>query len=295
MQRSASCWAPTSAGRGSHWSPGRAREKVGAVWGTPGPRQEGCVAQGAGRGAETVCVHTSVCLRMSVGAVPRAWLCVCVSSLHSLAWAGLGPYWGATQVDGAYYLGGEWPCSGPLPFIPHSPWRNVSTGWSLWFASASIWVQAGVGSEVSLWLRLGGGAGTVMGVRGQSALEQRTGESSATPLPLPLAEPRWAPGRHEAARCCSQDQVGTPARPEALGAGDHGHSQKPRVPSPENAERDRGLETPARPLLQPPFSLSPLPSTLLPSLTLTPFPTLWPSSMLPKCLSVFPLSFSFSY
>lgn len=67
------------------------------------------MAQGAGRGAETVCVHTSVCLRMSVGAVPRAWLCVCVSSLHSLAWAGLGPYWGATQVDGAYYLGGEWP------------------------------------------------------------------------------------------------------------------------------------------------------------------------------------------
>lgn len=171
----------------------------------------------------------------------------------------------------------------------------MSTGRSLWFASASIWVQAGVGSEVSLWLRLGGGAGTVMGVRGQSALEQRTGESLATPLPLPLAEPRWAPGRHEAARCCSQDQVGTPARPEALGAGDHGHSQKPRVPSPENAEWDRGLETPARPLLQPPFSLSALPSTLLPSLTLTPFPTLWPSSMLPKCLSVFPLSFSFFY
>lgn len=187
----------------------------------------------------------------------------------------------------------------------------MSTGWSLWFASASIRVQAGVGSEISLWLEtvagvrspsmvslwlgLGGGAGTVTGVRGQSALVQRTGEAPATPLPLPLAEPRWAPGRHEAARSCSQDQVGTPGRPEALGAGDHGHSQEPRVPSPENAEWERGLETPACPLLQPPFSPSPLPSTLLLSLTLTPFPTLWTSSMLPKCLSVFPLSFSFSH
>lgn len=65
---------------------------------------------------------------------------------------------------------------------------------------------------VSLWLGLGGGAGTVTGVRGQSVWGQgfvRTGaedwEASATPLPLPLAEPRWAPGRHEAARSCSQD------------------------------------------------------------------------------------------
>ena len=155
---------------------------------------------------------------------------------------------------------------------------------------------------VSLWLGLGGGAGTVMGVRGQSVWGQdfvRTGaedwEASATPLPLPLAEPCWAPGRHEAARSCSQDQVGTPARPEALGAGDHGHSQEPRVPSPENAEWERGLETPARPLLQPPFSPCPLLSTLPPSLTLTPSPTLCASSTLPKCLSLFPLSYSFSH
>ena len=92
----------------------------------------------------------------------------------------------------------------------------MSTRWSLWFASASIRVQAGVGSEVSLWLEtvaavrspsmvslwlgLGGGAGTVTGVRGQSALVQRTGEALATQLTLPLSEPRWAPGRYEAAR-----------------------------------------------------------------------------------------------
>lgn len=67
------------------------------------------------------------------------------------------------------------------------------------------------------------------------------------------------------------------------------------MPSPENAERERGLETPARPLLQPPFSPCPLPSTLTPSLTLTPSPTLCASSMLPKCLSVFTLSYSFSH
>lgn len=194
----------------------------------------------------------------------------------------------------------------------------MSTGWSLWFASASITAQAGVGSEVSLWLEtvagvrspsmvslwlgLGGGAATVTGVRGQSVWGQDsvcTGaedwEASATLLPLPLAEPRWAPGRHEAARSCSQDQVRTPARPEALGAGDHGHSQEPGVPSPENAEWERGLETPGRPLLQPPFSPCPLPSTLPPSLTLTPSPTVCASSTLPKCLSVFPLSCSFSH
>lgn len=189
----------------------------------------------------------------------------------------------------------------------------MSTGWSLWFASASITVQAGVGSEVSLWLEtvagvrspsmvslwlgLGGGAGTVMGVRGQSVWGQDsvcTGaedwEASATPLPLPLAEPRWVPGRHEAARSCSQDQVGTPARPEALGAGDRGRSQEPRVPSPENAEREgawRPLFALSSSLPSPRAHCPPLCPRLSPSLLLPPsvlhprFPNVCLSSLFP--------------
>lgn len=86
LQRSALLGSHLSRGRGSHWGPGGAREKVWAVWGTPGPRQEGCVAQGAGQG-QRQSVYTRLCVFLHV-----CWGCaglsyVCVSSLHSLAWA----------------------------------------------------------------------------------------------------------------------------------------------------------------------------------------------------------------
>lgn len=117
------------------------------------------------------------------------------------------------------------------------------------------------------------------------------------PLPLPLAEPRWAPGRHEAAGAAPRTKSGPQPGQKHWGQVTTVIVRSQSAVS-ENAEWDRGLETPARPLLQPPSPCPhcpPLCSRLSPSLLSPPsglhpcFPNVCLSSLFPFILLLIPV------